>query len=63
MADFGDLATERQSEHLGDCLKRIRRPGGVSARSCADCGDPIPEGRRQAWPGVRLCVHCAAAGE
>ncbi|EKK5270377.1 TraR/DksA family transcriptional regulator [Cronobacter dublinensis] len=30
---------------------------------CLDCGDPIPEKRRQLIPGVRLCVHCQVARE
>ncbi|NCH71771.1 TraR/DksA family transcriptional regulator [Cronobacter dublinensis] len=30
---------------------------------CLDCGDPIPDKRRQLIPGVRLCVHCQDARE
>ncbi|EOL8945465.1 TraR/DksA family transcriptional regulator [Cronobacter dublinensis] len=30
---------------------------------CLDCGDPIPDKRRQLIPGVRLCVHCQVARE
>jgi phage/conjugal plasmid C-4 type zinc finger TraR family protein len=63
MADFADIATERQAEHLADCLAGIRRPSGVSATHCDECGDVIPEGRRRAWPGVRLCVSCQAEAE
>ena len=63
MPDFADEATERQAEHLADCLARIKRPSGVSATHCVECGAPIPEGRRVAWPGVRLCVECAAMNE
>lgn len=33
---------------------------GESARQCRDCGDEIPEGRRQALPGIQTCVDCAA---
>ncbi|NQF23332.1 TraR/DksA family transcriptional regulator, partial [Enterobacter hormaechei] len=25
---------------------------------CEECGDPIPEARRKAIPGVRLCIVC-----
>src|SRR5690606_17569333 len=25
---------------------------------CEECGDPIPQARREALPGVRLCVPC-----
>ncbi|RMD89589.1 MAG: TraR/DksA family transcriptional regulator, partial [Alphaproteobacteria bacterium] len=41
-------------------LKAARRPAGESATHCADCDEPIPEARRQAVPGVKLCVDCAA---
>ena len=36
-------------------------PTKESAEFCADdmCGDPIPEGRRKALPGVQYCVSCA----
>lgn len=34
-----------------------------SARECEECGDEIPEGRRQALFGVRLCVTCQARAE
>ena len=33
-------------------------PQGVSLEYCEECGDRIPEARREALPGVRLCVHC-----
>ncbi|PKM02427.1 MAG: hypothetical protein CVV15_13375, partial [Gammaproteobacteria bacterium HGW-Gammaproteobacteria-5] len=25
---------------------------------CEECGEKIPEARRQAVPGVRLCIKC-----
>ncbi|WP_255418664.1 TraR/DksA C4-type zinc finger protein [Paracoccus sp. JM45] len=31
---------------------------GNSAEFCADCDEPIPQARRQAVPGVKLCVSC-----
>jgi phage/conjugal plasmid C-4 type zinc finger TraR family protein len=37
---------------------RSRMPQGESATHCDLCGDPIPEGRREAVPGVRTCVAC-----
>lgn len=33
-------------------------PRGVSATVCEECGARIPEARRQAVPGCRLCVEC-----
>ena len=37
---------------------RSRLPTGDSARYCDECGEPIPEKRRAALPGVRTCVEC-----
>ncbi len=43
-----------------DAIKRARSglTSGESATHCEDCGDAIPERRRQAVPGVRRCVRC-----
>ncbi|HMB39821.1 MAG TPA: DksA/TraR family C4-type zinc finger protein [Wenzhouxiangellaceae bacterium] len=43
-----------------DGVKRARaRLGqGESLSECAECGAPIPEARRKAVPGVRLCLGC-----
>ena len=37
---------------------RARLPSGESARECDECGEPIPERRRQAVPGTRTCIAC-----
>jgi len=37
---------------------RSRLPHGESAASCERCGEPIPDARRAALPGVRLCIGC-----
>lgn len=39
-------------------LKARRAPVGESARLCAECEEPIPEARRMALPGVKLCIEC-----
>ncbi len=39
---------------------RARLPEGVSLTHCAECEAEIPEARRLAVPGVRLCVVCQA---
>jgi phage/conjugal plasmid C-4 type zinc finger TraR family protein len=48
-----------------DAVKRARSrlPQGDSARRCRECGAAIPEARRQAVPGVRLCVACQEAAD
>ncbi len=39
-------------------LARERLPSGESLTHCEQCDEAIPEARRQAVPGVRLCVGC-----
>ena len=43
-----------------DAVQRARSklPRGESLRNCEECDDAIPEARREAVPGVRLCVIC-----
>ena len=43
-----------------DAVQRARAalPKGESLKHCAECGGAIPEARREAIPGVRLCVTC-----
>ena len=40
---------------------KSRLPSGPSLTHCADCGAEIPPARREAVPGVRLCVACQEA--
>ena len=49
---------------LEDEVNRVRDqlPRGDSATDCDECGVPIPEARRKAVPGVRLCVSWANQG-
>jgi phage/conjugal plasmid C-4 type zinc finger TraR family protein len=42
---------------------RSRLPRGASLRQCETCGDEIPAARRQAVPGVRLCVACQSEAD
>jgi len=45
-----------------DAVKRARDqlPHGESRTNCEDCNKTIPAARREAVPGVRLCVACQA---
>ncbi|QHD69023.1 DksA/TraR family C4-type zinc finger protein [Sphingobium yanoikuyae] len=45
---------------INDAVQRARTmmPVGESAEFCHDCGENIPERRRQALPGIRTCVAC-----
>lgn len=42
---------------------RSRLPQGQSLLTCVHCGGAIPEARRKAMPGVRLCVPCQEAND
>ena len=57
-----DGAVNEQIEaSVGDELARLRarpQPVGDSLTHCAECEEPIPEARRQARPGVKLCLDC-----
>jgi len=44
-------------------LARSRLPGGESLTHCERCKAPIPDERRNAIPGVRLCVKCQSEME
>jgi len=50
---------------IADAVERARAavPAGVSPAFCVDCGSTIPRARREALPGVKLCVFCAIERE
>jgi len=47
---------------IEDAVKRAREqlPQGESLENCEECDTAIPTARREAVPGVRLCVNCQA---
>ena len=56
-----DGAVQEQIDaSVGDAveLARSRLPKGKSLTHCEECGSEIPEARRNAIAGVRLCVAC-----
>ena len=51
---------------IQDELKRMQQrpvPQGEGLTHCAECEEEIPEARRRAIPGVKLCVDCQSARE
>ena len=57
----GDNAVNEQIDAtVKDGIRRVqsRLPQGKSLSQCANCGAAIPEARRTAVPGVRLCIAC-----
>lgn len=60
----GDGAVQDQIDAtVADAIRRARSklPRGESLSRCQDCDASIPEARRKALPGVRLCVACQQA--
>jgi len=56
---------EEIDSRVEEALERERRrtPTGESLALCEACGQPIPQARREAIAGVRLCVACQRARE
>lgn len=47
---------------IEDAVNRVRDrlPRGEGLKNCEECDSAIPAARREAVPGVRLCVNCQA---
>jgi len=62
----GEGAVQEQIDAtIKDAIGRARSllPQGTSLVHCAECGAEIPEARRAALPGVRLCMPCQAQAD
>jgi phage/conjugal plasmid C-4 type zinc finger TraR family protein len=60
----GDGAVQDQIDAtIKDAINRVQSklPQGPSLAHCEECEAEIPEARRSAIPGVRLCVSCQSA--
>ena len=56
-----DGAVQEQIDaSVEDAVNRVRSqlPSGPGRRECEECGADIPQARREAMPGVRMCVNC-----
>lgn len=57
-----DGAVSEQIEaSISDELARLKSraaPQGESLTHCAECEEEIPQARREAIPGVKLCIDC-----
>ena len=59
-----DGAVQEQIDaSIEDAVKRARSnlAQGESLKHCEECAAQIPQARRRAVPGVRLCVKCQSA--
>ncbi len=57
-----DAVQDQIDATVADAVARARskQRKGPGLSHCGECGAPIPEARRKAVPGVRLCVACQA---
>lgn len=58
-----DLANDYAEQELADRLFGRVQYVGQSATHCEDCDCEIPLLRREAVPGVRLCLACQEYAE
>ena len=61
MTDLYDRAAEIEQFHRETAIRKQaekNNPAAVSAYECEECGEPIPEARRQAVIGCRCCISC-----
>lgn len=64
MADLADMAQAEQERLNARSAERLTRDHAPKALEfCAECGEPIPEARRLAVPGCRLCIDCQTERE
>lgn len=64
MADLADMAQAEQERLNARSAERLKRDHAPKALEfCAECGEPIPEARRLAVPGCRLCIECQTERE
>ncbi len=59
MSDFIDTTVKREQQILNTAIANRQRYVGESATHCESCDEPIPQGCRDAVPGVKQCVWCA----
>lgn len=67
MPDLLDAVQARVDDFREDAIRQALAAGtpaaAESATHCAECGEEIPEARRQAVPGVSTCIECRSKME
>lgn len=66
MTDFYDRAQKLEQEQREAALRwqaASSRPLGASLTHCDDCGEAIPQNRREASPGCTRCIACQTIAE
>lgn len=52
-----EISTQEAVDRVRASIPRLE---GESAQECMECGEEIPAKRREALPGVKLCIHCSS---
>lgn len=63
MADLADVAQAQIDITTTAALSQKPVYTGKSSLYCCECGEPIPDARREAIPGCSLCVYCQQTEE
>lgn len=65
MTDIFDRAQELEQRQRTEALARFAEglEVSISLSHCSDCGEPIPEARRNAVRGCTRCVQCQTDAE
>lgn len=59
--DICDQAQDLEERMRDEAIERNRwHRSGMTAAECKRCGAAIAQARRDALPGVKTCVQCAA---
>jgi len=61
--DSLDRAQQLEEQHRDKAIINRTRYTGISAHECIECGEIIPEPRRQALAGITTCIDCQAINE
>lgn len=61
MADEADTANDYAEQARAMAIRNISdhmRRTSEALENCAECGEPIPQARREAMPGCEHCIKC-----
>ncbi|XPV75187.1 MAG: TraR/DksA C4-type zinc finger protein [Desulfovibrio sp.] len=61
IADRSQWAEEQERKLMLE--NRPAAPSGPSATHCEECGNEIPQARREAVAGCKLCITCQTETE
>lgn len=63
MADLTDYAQERIERQLEAKIRSMTVKASRPSATHCECGEVIPDKRREVIPGVQTCIDCQTAAE